>query len=107
MGTFDPAMIAIVPVATVFHPVVSLPMADDGDYLAIDWGTTNRRIHRMAASGKALAAERDDRGAIGVGRGISCLPDVEGDRSRPQSFKRYPIRAVFDRFESRGDSRGA
>lgn len=38
------------------------------DFLAIDWGTTNRRVYAIAADGRVLATERDDRGILAVGR---------------------------------------
>jgi 2-dehydro-3-deoxygalactonokinase len=36
----------------------------DGRYLAIDWGTTNRRIYLMDPTGQALETERDGRGVL-------------------------------------------
>jgi len=41
----------------------------DAAYLAIDWGTTNRRVHLMAADGTVLASERDDRGVKAIAPG--------------------------------------
>jgi 2-dehydro-3-deoxygalactonokinase len=35
------------------------------DFLAVDWGTTNRRVFRIE-SGEVVATERDDRGAAAV-----------------------------------------
>ena len=35
-----------------------------GDYIAIDWGTTNRRAYLMRGDGSILDTVRDDRGAI-------------------------------------------
>lgn len=35
------------------------------DFIAVDWGTTNRRIH-VIAGGRAVHSERDDRGAATV-----------------------------------------
>jgi 2-dehydro-3-deoxygalactonokinase len=35
------------------------------DFLAVDWGTTNRRVFRIA-NGAVLASERDDKGAASV-----------------------------------------
>ncbi len=37
-----------------------------GAYIAIDWGTTNRRAWLMAADGSALDTMRDDRGALSI-----------------------------------------
>jgi 2-dehydro-3-deoxygalactonokinase len=39
------------------------------DFLAVDWGTTNRRVYVIDAAGAVLATERDDRGILAVGRG--------------------------------------
>lgn len=41
----------------------------DGAYIAIDWGTTNRRAYLIAADGRMLATERDDRGVLAMGAG--------------------------------------
>lgn len=38
-------------------------------FLAVDWGTTNRRVYALDAGGSVLATERDDRGILAVGRG--------------------------------------
>ncbi|WP_343525725.1 2-dehydro-3-deoxygalactonokinase [Sphingomonas sp.] len=35
-------------------------------YIAIDWGTTNRRIHVIAADGLAMETVRDDRGVLAM-----------------------------------------
>ncbi|MFD1786331.1 2-dehydro-3-deoxygalactonokinase [Sphingomonas floccifaciens] len=37
-----------------------------GQWLAIDWGTTNRRVYAIAADGTVVASERDDRGILSV-----------------------------------------
>ncbi|MDP1028020.1 2-dehydro-3-deoxygalactonokinase [Sphingomonas sp. KR1UV-12] len=39
-----------------------------GAYLALDWGTTNRRAYLMADDGAMLDTMRDDRGVLAVGR---------------------------------------
>ena len=39
------------------------------EFLALDWGTTNRRVYVIGAAGAVLATERDDRGILAVGRG--------------------------------------
>jgi 2-dehydro-3-deoxygalactonokinase len=44
-------------------------MTDDGRYLAIDWGTTNRRVYLMAVDGAVLDTARDDRGVKSVATG--------------------------------------
>lgn len=36
------------------------------EWLAIDWGTTNRRIHAIDADGAVVASVRDDRGILSV-----------------------------------------
>lgn len=38
------------------------------EILAVDWGTTNRRVYALDAAGAVLATERDDRGILAVGR---------------------------------------
>ena len=38
------------------------------ELLAVDWGTTNRRVYALDAAGAVLATERDDRGILAVGR---------------------------------------
>lgn len=49
---------------------IAAPAGDMTDqFIAIDWGTTNRRIYRLDAQGNVLATERDDRGILSV------LPD--------------------------------
>lgn len=40
----------------------------DARFLAVDWGTTNRRVHAIGADGEVLASERDDRGILGVAK---------------------------------------
>lgn len=59
-------------------------MADDGRYLAIDWGTTNRRVYLMAADGTVLDKGRDDRGvksvvADGWSAELAAIRDRFGD----------------------------
>ena len=38
------------------------------EFLAVDWGTTNRRVYAIDAAGAVQATERDDRGIVAVGR---------------------------------------
>lgn len=38
------------------------------EFLAVDWGTTNRRVYAIDAAGAVQATERDDRGILAVGR---------------------------------------
>ncbi len=45
------------------------PSVTHGAYIAIDWGTTNRRAYLMADDGKMLDAVRDDRGVLAVAPG--------------------------------------
>jgi len=40
----------------------------DAEFLAVDWGTTNRRVYAIAADGRVIATERDDRGILAIGR---------------------------------------
>lgn len=39
------------------------------ELLAVDWGTTNRRVYALDAEGGVLATERDDRGILAIERG--------------------------------------
>ena len=41
----------------------------EGPFLAIDWGTTNRRVYRIGAGGAVEADERDGRGILSVAPG--------------------------------------
>ncbi|GGB39277.1 2-dehydro-3-deoxygalactonokinase [Sphingomonas metalli] len=43
--------------------------AEAGAYIAIDWGTTNRRAYLVAADGSAIDTMRDDRGVLAVAAG--------------------------------------
>ena len=38
----------------------------DGPFLAVDWGTTNRRVYRIGANGTVEADEQDGRGILSV-----------------------------------------
>lgn len=51
------------------------------EWLAIDWGTTNRRVYRIAADGEVEASERDDRGVLSVMPG-GFADEVAGIRKR-------------------------
>lgn len=53
----------------------------DGQYLAIDWGTTNRRVYHMDAAGRVLATERDDRGVKALAPG-DYAADIAALRTR-------------------------
>lgn len=52
----------------------------DGPFLAVDWGTTNRRVF-LIEDGQAVRSERDDRGVIAVARG-GFAAEVAGIRAR-------------------------
>ena len=41
----------------------------DAAFLAVDWGTTNRRVYAIDASGAVVATERDDRGILAMAGG--------------------------------------
>lgn len=41
----------------------------EGSFLAVDWGTTNRRVYRIDAGGAVARTERDDRGVLAVDPG--------------------------------------
>lgn len=40
-----------------------------GEWLAVDWGTTNRRVYRIAGDGTVADSARDDRGVLAVPAG--------------------------------------
>lgn len=50
-------------------------------FLAIDWGTTNRRIYAIDRDGQVLDTERDDRGVLAMQRG-GFAPEIAGVRAR-------------------------
>jgi len=50
------------------------------DWLAVDWGTTNRRVFRIEA-GRRVATERDGRGTGGAGVGMTLA--LVGEQARP------------------------
>ncbi|TVV71115.1 2-dehydro-3-deoxygalactonokinase [Sphingomonas solaris] len=50
-------------------------------FLAVDWGTTNRRVYAIDATGAVVARERDDRGVLGVAAG-AFPAEVEAIRAR-------------------------
>lgn len=50
-------------------------------FLAIDWGTTNRRVYAIDAGGGVLATERDDRGILAMADG-DFAGDVAAIRAR-------------------------
>lgn len=39
-----------------------------GPFIAVDWGTTNRRVFQIAEDGEVILSERDARGILAVGR---------------------------------------
>ncbi len=57
-----------------------MPMAEPA-FLAIDWGTTNRRIYAIDAHSTVLASERDNRGVTSVAPG-DFPAEVAGIRAR-------------------------
>jgi 2-dehydro-3-deoxygalactonokinase len=44
-------------------------MMEGSAFLAVDWGTTNRRVYRIAADGSVEATERDDHGILSIEQG--------------------------------------
>ena len=50
-------------------------------FLAIDWGTTNRRVYAIDAAGTVVASERDDRGVLAIAR-EEFAAEVAGIRLR-------------------------
>lgn len=53
----------------------------DAAFLAVDWGTTNRRVHAIDQDGTVVATERDDRGVTRIARG-DFAAEVAGIRAR-------------------------
>ena len=52
-----------------------------GAILAVDWGTTNRRVYRLSADGRVEATERDARGIKSVAPG-GYAAEAAGLRAR-------------------------
>jgi 2-dehydro-3-deoxygalactonokinase len=50
-------------------------------FIAVDWGTTNRRCHAVAADGSVIASLRDGRGILSVAPG-GFAEEVAGIRAR-------------------------
>jgi 2-dehydro-3-deoxygalactonokinase len=50
-------------------------------FLAVDWGTTNRRVYAIDADGSVVATERDDRGVLSIAAG-DFPAEVAGIRAR-------------------------
>lgn len=59
----------------------------DAALLAIDWGTTNRRVYSIDAAGAVIASERDDRGILAMGGG-DFAGEVTAIRAR---FSNVPV----------------
>jgi 2-dehydro-3-deoxygalactonokinase len=53
----------------------------DAAFLAVDWGTTNRRAYAIAVDGTVIATERDDRGVTSIAPG-GFPAEVAGIRAR-------------------------
>jgi 2-dehydro-3-deoxygalactonokinase len=53
----------------------------DAAFLAVDWGTTNRRVYAIDAAGAVGATERDDHGVLAVA-GDGFAAEVAGIRAR-------------------------
>ena len=50
-------------------------------FLAVDWGTTNRRVYAIDADGSVVATERDDRGVLAIAPG-EFAAELAGIRAR-------------------------
>jgi 2-dehydro-3-deoxygalactonokinase len=50
-------------------------------FLAVDWGTTNRRVYAIDADGAVVATERDDRGVLAIAPG-GFAAELAGIRQR-------------------------
>ena len=55
--------------------------AGEAAFIAVDWGTTNRRCHAIDAHGTVIASERDGRGVLSVPPG-GFADEVAGIRAR-------------------------
>lgn len=53
----------------------------EAGFLAIDWGTTNRRVYAIDADGAVIATERDDRGVLAIAPG-QFASELAGIRQR-------------------------
>ena len=53
----------------------------DAAFLAVDWGTTNRRVYAIDAEGVVIATERDDRGVTSIAPDAFAA-EVAGIRAR-------------------------
>lgn len=62
----------------------------EGAYIAIDWGTTNRRVFLMDGDGSVLSTDRDDRGVLAVPDG-QFVGEIDAIRAR---FGALPIIAA-------------
>ena len=52
-------------------------MSFGDSFLAVDWGTTNRRVHRIE-QGAVVESARDDRGVTAVDDFAAELADIRG-----------------------------
>ena len=53
----------------------------EASFLAIDWGTTNRRVYAIDADGVVVATERDDHGVLAIAPGAFAA-ELAGIRAR-------------------------
>ncbi|MCJ2070337.1 2-dehydro-3-deoxygalactonokinase [Methylobacterium sp. J-030] len=73
-------------------------MAGRAAYIAVDWGTTNRRAYAMASDGTVLESMRDDRGVLSLAK--DAYPaEISALRAR---FGTEPVIAVGMVGSSRG-----
>ena len=54
-----------------------------GEFIAVDWGTTNRRCYLIDGSGAVVETGQDDRGAsfvsgLLIGADVAARPDLAG-----------------------------
>src|SRR3546814_5026934 len=69
------------------------------DFIAVDWGTTNRRVYRIDAAGSVLQRQSDDKGVLsiandGFAAAVAEIRRSEEHTSELQSLMRISY-AVF------------
>src|SRR3546814_1508367 len=53
------------------------------DFIAVDWGTTNRRVYRIDAAGSVLQRQSDDKGVLSIANDgfAAAVAEIRADRS--------------------------
>ena len=58
------------------------------EFIAVDWGTTNRRAYHMGQGGAVLRTERDDRGLTAIAPG-GFAAEARALRARQKKASNY------------------